>query len=92
MAQRRKLDAEELQCTNEALLDEMRRFNAALERGAYVVFHAKAGDRQVLRVETGGWYVCRGPEGQTLKFKGDPDAVWADLLQQAGVDRHSYFA
>jgi hypothetical protein len=32
------------------------------------------------------------PEGQTLKFKGDPDTVWADLLRQAGVDRHAYFA
>jgi hypothetical protein len=65
MACRHKIDAEELQRTNEALLDEMRRFNAALERGAYVVFHAKAGDRQVLRVETGGWYGLprsRGPD------------------------------
>ena len=92
MARQRKVDSEELRRTNEALADEMVRLNAALERGAYVVFHAKAGDRQVLGVEAGGWYVCRGPEGQTLKFKGDPDDVWADLLQQAGVDRHPYFA
>jgi hypothetical protein len=92
MARHRQSDAEELQRTNEALIDEMVRFNAALERGAHVVFHARAGDLQVLRVETGGWYVCRGLEGQTLKFKGDPDAVWADLLQQAGVERHPCFA
>jgi len=38
-----KINAEELQRMNEALLDAMSRFNAALERGAYVVFHAKAG-------------------------------------------------
>jgi hypothetical protein len=92
MAHQRKTDSEELQRTNEALIDEMVRFNAALERGAQVLFHAKAGDRQVLGVETGGWYVCLTPEGQTVKFKGDNDAVWADLLRQAGVARHPYFA
>jgi hypothetical protein len=91
MARRRKIDADELRRTNEALIDEMTRFNAALVHGVYVIFHAKAGDRQVLRVETGGWYVCRDPEGKIVKFKGDPDSVWADLLRQAGVDRHPYF-
>ena len=92
MAHQRKIDSEEVRRTNEALIDEIVRFNAALERGADVLFHAKAGDRQVLGVETGGWYVCRTPEGQIVKFKGDNDAVWADLLRQAGVDRHPYFA
>jgi hypothetical protein len=66
MTHQRKIDSEELRRTNEALIDEMVRFNTALERGANVLFHAKAGDRQVLGVETGGWYVCRTPEGQTV--------------------------
>jgi hypothetical protein len=92
MARRHQIDGEELRHTNEALIDEMTRFNAALARGAYVVFHAQAGDYRVVGVETGGWYVCRTAEGQTLKFKGDPNAVWADLLRQAGVYRHPYFA
>jgi hypothetical protein len=92
MACQRKPDSEELRRTNEALVDEMTRFNAALVRGAYVVFHAKAGDYRVVGVETGGWYVCLTAEGQTLKFKGDPDGVWTDLLRQAGVNRHPYFA
>jgi hypothetical protein len=84
--------AETLRRENEALLDEMTRFNAALADGAHVLFHAKSGDHRVARVETGGWYVCSTAEGQTLKFKGDPDDVWADLLRQAGVSRHSYYA
>ena len=92
MARQRKADSEELRRTNEALVDEMTRFNAALVRGTHVVFHAKAGDYRVVGVEAGGWYVCRTAEGQTLKFKGDPDGVWADLLRQAGVNRHPYFA
>jgi len=87
-----KMAAETLRRENEALIDEMTRFNIALARGAHVVFHAKAGDHRVVGVEAGGWYVCRGPEGQTLKFKGEPDSVWADLLRQAGVNRHPYFA
>jgi hypothetical protein len=88
----RRIAAETLRRENEALIDEMSRFNAALVRGAHVVFHAKACDHRVVGVETGGWYVCRTAEGQTLKFKGDPDSVWADLLCQAGVNRHPYFA
>jgi hypothetical protein len=88
----RKMATEKLRCENEALIDEMVRFNAALVHGAHVILHAKAGDRQVLRVETGGWYVCRDPEGKIVKFKGDPDAIWADLLRQAGVNRHPRFA
>ena len=92
MTRQSKIDSEELRHTNEALIDEMVRFNAALARGARVLFHANAGDRQVLGVETGGWYVCRTPEGQSVKFKGDNDAIWADLLRQACVDRHPYFA
>jgi hypothetical protein len=92
MARQHTIGAEELWRTNEALIDEMIRFNDAIESGAHVVFHAKAGDRQVVGVETGGWYVCRTPEGQIVKFKGENDTVWADLLRQAGVDRHPYFA
>jgi hypothetical protein len=92
MARRYQSDGEELRRTNEVLIDEMTRFNAALARGTHVVFHARAGDYRVVGVETGGWYDCRTAEGQMLKFKGDPDAVWADLLRQAGVDRHPYFA
>jgi hypothetical protein len=88
----RKMVTETVRRENEALIDEMSRFNAALACGAHVMFHAKAGDRQVLGVETGGWYVCRTPEGQTVKYKGDPDSVWADLLRQAGVTRHPYFS
>jgi hypothetical protein len=88
----RQMATGELRRENEALFDEMTRFNAALARGARVLFHAKAGDRQVLGVETGGWYVCHTPDGQTVKFKGNNDAVWADLLRQASVDRHPYFA
>jgi hypothetical protein len=91
MARQRKIGAEGLQRTNDALVDEMFRFNAALERGAHVFFHAKAGDREVISVEMGGWYVCRTPEGETVKFKGNNDATWADLLRQAGVNRHPYF-
>ena len=91
MVRRHQSDGEELRRTNEALIDEMTRFNAAVARGAHVVFHARAGDYRVVGVETGGWYVRRTAEGQTLKFKGNPDAVWADLLRQAGVDRHPYF-
>jgi hypothetical protein len=87
-----KMAAETLRCENETLMDEMTRFNAALACGANVLFHAKSGDYRVVGVETGGWYVCCTAEGQTLKFKGDPDGVWADLLRQAGVDRHPYFA
>jgi hypothetical protein len=86
-----KIDSEELGHMNEALIDEMIRFNAALVRGAFVLFHAKAGDRQVLGVETSGWYVCSTPEGQSVKFKGANDDIWADLLRQAGVDRHPHF-
>ena len=44
MARQRKADSEELRRTNEALVDEMTRFNAALVRGVHVLFHAKAGD------------------------------------------------
>jgi hypothetical protein len=52
-----KMVTETVRRENEALIDEMSRFNAALACGAHVMFHAKAGDRQVLGVETGGWYV-----------------------------------
>jgi hypothetical protein len=88
----RKMATETLRRENEALIDEMSRFNAALARGAHVVFHAKAGDHRVVGVEAGGWYVCRTTEGQTLKFKGEPNSIWADLLRQAGVNRHPCFA
>jgi hypothetical protein len=39
MTHQRKIDSEKLRRSNEALIDEMVRFNAALERGAYVRFH-----------------------------------------------------
>jgi hypothetical protein len=69
----------------------MLRFHAAVQQGAHVIFHAKAGDETVRAIEAGGWLTCQTARGTMVKHKLDPDAVWVELLTQAGVARNSYF-
>jgi len=69
----------------------MARFHAALQQGAHVIFHAKVGDETVLAIEAGGWLTCQTAHGTTLKHKLDPDAIWGDLVGQAGIARHHSF-
>lgn len=83
---------ETLKAQNAALADEMMRFNAAIADGAQVLFHGKTEAKRVLGVEAGGWYVCQQDDDQIVKHKGDIQADWPALLQQAGLTRHAFFS
>ena len=65
----RKMVTETVRRENEALIDEMSRFNAALACGAHVMFHAKAGDRQVTAWRQEGGTCAAPPRGRLLNTR-----------------------
>ncbi|HEX2172935.1 MAG TPA: hypothetical protein VHL09_10880 [Dehalococcoidia bacterium] len=86
-----------------AVEDEHKRFNRAIEEGAVAVIRTAFGSYRVTTVTEDWWYrayrIGRTNAGESPQevvtwraFKGANNAVWADLLHQAEVERSPHLA
>lgn len=78
-----------------AAADERTRFNHALANGARVILKTAFGDYQVLSVDDQFWYHTQPAHFTTASvfdtrsFAGCNDGTWANLLEQAHVERNA---
>lgn len=87
---------ERRQAVAKACADEIRRFNEALSRGAQPVTQTAFGAYRVLGISP-DFVLQTCPQGarpnwaNTRSFYIANDGRWAELLRQAGVERHPLF-
>ena len=80
-----------------ACADEISRFNAAVAAGAVAILPTFAGPYRISQMRSDFWAIGYKPEyfGQYMYQSSwcmCNDGAWADLLRQAGVERHPLFA
>lgn len=71
-----------------AVADERSRFNKACKAGARPVLPTFVGPVVVTGVTPDFWFLNERGEA---RWAGANDQAWADLLAQAGVERHPLF-
>ena len=75
-----------------AITDEMTRFNAAIRNGAIITLKTFSGEYRVKWVDCDFWYHTDGNGGFGQSWAGCNNGKWADLLTQANVCRNPLFA
>jgi hypothetical protein len=81
----------------EALNTEQAQLNEAINNGVVIILKTFAGDYQIDGVDANFDYHSH-PAGSrndyfnTRTWSGCNDSKWADLLRQANIQRHSFFA
>jgi hypothetical protein len=86
-----KAAAERLARHSAAVADEGARFNEAIRAGAVVMLPTFSGSYRVQYVDQDFFYHTDGNGGFGQSWAGCNNAVWADLLQQAGIERNPLY-